>query len=56
VACFRRWFKGAKAVRLDGLLVPGKKVGKKWVPDLDDLPVNTNDVAGQAAVRQRAAA
>jgi hypothetical protein len=36
----RRWFKGAEAVRVDGLLVPAKplKEGKRlsWVPDLEE--------------------
>jgi len=31
-----RWIKGAKAVYTDGLLVPSRKEGKKWIPDLRD--------------------
>jgi hypothetical protein len=30
-----RWVKGARPVRVDGLLVPSKKVNKVWVPDLE---------------------
>ena len=38
VAMARRWYKGAKAKFVDGLLVPTRKQGKVWVPDTDDLP------------------
>jgi DNA polymerase I-like protein with 3'-5' exonuclease and polymerase domains len=40
---FRRWFKGAKAVRRDGKLVPSKPVeidGKtKWIEDVQEMAV-----------------
>jgi len=40
-ACMtRRWTKGAKRARVNGILVPSKKVGKSWVPDLDDEEVS----------------
>lgn len=32
----RRWLKGPKPVRQDGLLVPSRKEGKDWVADLGD--------------------
>lgn len=34
-ACMtRRWYKGAKAVFVDGIMVPSKPEGKKWVADV----------------------
>lgn len=32
-AMTRRWYKGAKAVYVDGVMVPSKPEGKKWVAD-----------------------
>jgi hypothetical protein len=32
----RRWVKGAKGVRVDGLLVPSRREGKAWVADLGE--------------------
>ena len=34
VAMARRWYKGAKPLRVDGMLVPCKPAGKLWVADL----------------------
>lgn len=34
VAMARKWYKGAKPVRVDGILVPCRPEGKKWVADL----------------------
>lgn len=34
VAMCRRWLKGAKSIKIDGILVPVRPEGKLWVPDL----------------------
>lgn len=40
----RRWIKGARAVRIDGALVPSRKEGKNWVHD-DGQPVRKEAAA-----------
>jgi hypothetical protein len=35
-AMCRRWLKGCKPVYVDGIMVPAKKVGKEWVPDMPE--------------------
>lgn len=36
VAMARRWYKGAEPVFVDDILVPAKKQGKEWVPDMPE--------------------
>jgi hypothetical protein len=56
VAMARRWFKGAKPVKVAGAggaeyLVPVRKEGKVWVPDVEELEGAEDMLAAARAKR-----